>query len=159
MAPKPPSGHGPAMATRGIPTRVIVAVVAGALTTAVLLVLINLAVDLGALGSALIGAVGALAVIVPRNFSYAAGTDWIRRGPAWVVTTELTEATVAGERTLRLRNRSARRKVTVPLGVLADHPELYDALAPAVRHSHAQGGLHTDAEARALFRLPEAQTT
>lgn len=158
MPPKPPSGRGPAMATRGIPTRVIVTAVAGALAAAVLLVLINLTVDLGALGSALFGAVGALAVIVPRNFSYSVGADWIRRGPAWVVTTELTEATVAGQRTLRLRNRSARRKVTIPLGVLSDHPELYDALAPGVRHSHAQGGLRTDAEARALFQLPEQQT-
>lgn len=158
MPLKPPKGHGRVIATRPVPARVVVATVGAAVLAFAVLFVLNLtgAADaLGPLKYGLFGLVGAPLVLVPRYSSYAAGSDWFRRGDSWVVTTQLTATRVDGQK-LRLRDRGGR-KVTVPLDVLAEAEGLFNALAGGVRASQASG-MEVDQAARALFTLPADDT-
>lgn len=160
MPLKPPKGMGPVIATRPVPTGLRATVITCVAVAAVVLFFFNLsgAMDaLGPVGYGLFGIVGAVAVLVPKQASYAAGHDWIRRGDSWVVTTDLTEAKI-DDQTLRLRDSSPRRKIALPAEILVDNEGLFTALAEGVRRSDASGDLDADDRIRDLFSLPRNTT-
>jgi len=160
MPLKPPEGRGPVVASRPTPTEVRVALIVGVVGAAVLYFVLDVSGALAVLGPArylLFGLLGGVAVAVPKQASYAAGADWIRRGDRWVVTTELTHARLDGQR-LRLRDSLQRRKVVLPLQVLTHNQEMFTALAVGVRHSQGAGSLSTDDRTRTLFSLSHETT-
>lgn len=160
MPLKPPKGMGPAVTTRPVPPGVRVALIVGIAVAAVLLFALDLTGVLAVLGPAryaLFGLLGGAAVAIPKQTSYAAGADWIRRGDRWVVTTELTRARLDGQR-LRLRDTSPRRTIVLPIDVLTHNPQMFAALATGVRNSQAAGKLSADDRTRDLFSLPHAAT-
>jgi hypothetical protein len=151
MASKSPKGRGAPLATQDAPRALVIglrAVVAVAFVVLTVLEVRGGSHSYGA-GYAILGMLGALSLLIPRQFSFGVGKDWLRRGDAWVDLGTLTEVRLDADR-LCLRDEQ-RRRVRVPVTTLRRNPSLATALALGLRHALADPTTRVDEQAKQLL--------
>jgi hypothetical protein len=157
MAIKSPKGRGAPLATHDAPKALVVAL--RSILAIAFVVVTILEVSGGPhsfpAGYAILGALGALALLIPRQFTLGVGQDWLRRGDTWVDLGALTEVRVRADR-LCLRDER-RRHVRVSVETLRSNPNLAGALGRALRRALADPRTRVDEATQRLLAQPGFQ--